>query len=270
MPETSFHGPLASRTVLVACSARKLGALVAGIEAMGGQVLPFPVIEVHAIDDTQPLDAALASLKQYAWIIFTSAYGVRFFMQRLKRSGIPMPPDLMPRLCAIGPATAREIRESGYGVALIPEKYVAEGLVEALEKYHGGLEALAGCRILIPRAKEARAILPETLSAAGILVDVVPCYETVRAEPDREILLLLRNRKPEMLVFTSSSAIRSFVEILGKEEGTRLLLESAVAVLGPVTGNTAESFGKIPDVVPRENSIESLLEAICSYFSHGR
>jgi uroporphyrinogen III methyltransferase/synthase len=264
--EFSSHRPLANRVLVVASSAKKMNELVAGIEAMGGKALSFPVIEVHEIDNKHPLDEALASLKEYTWIIFTSAYGVRFFMQQLKRAGLSLPPESMPRICAIGPATAQEVQESGYKVELIPEKYVAEGLVEALEKYYGGLQALAGCRVLIPRAKEAREVLPEVLSTAGILVDAVPCYETVRAEPVQEILQQLKGKKPDMLLFTSSSAMKGFVEILGKEEGIRMLMESAVAVLGPVTASTAESFGKRVEVMPRENTVASLLEAIREYY----
>jgi uroporphyrinogen III methyltransferase/synthase len=240
--------------------------LAAGIEALGGNALSFPVIEVQDIEDKKPLDEALASLKEYSWIIFTSAYGVRFFVQRLRQIGINMPAESMPRICAIGPATAREVRESGYSVELIPQKFVAEGLVEALGKYHGGLQALAGRRVLLPRAKEAREVLPEELAAAGIRVDAVPCYQTVRAEAAQGILRQLKSKKPDMLVFTSSSAIKSFIEILGKDAGIKMLLESAVAVLGPVTGCMAESFGKSAEILPRENTIASLLEAIREYY----
>jgi uroporphyrinogen III methyltransferase / synthase len=271
MSDGSFSSkPLANRTILIACSPKKLAELASGIESMGGNALSLPVIEVHATDDMRPLDEALASLKKYAWIIFTSAYGVRYFFQRLRQTGIKLPPENMPRICAIGPATAREVHESGYSVELIPEKYVAEGLIEALEKYHGGLQALAGRRVLIPRAEAAREVLPEALTAAGIRVDAVPCYQTVRAEPDPEILQQLRNQKPDMLVFTSSSAIKSFIDILGKDAGVRMLQESAVAVLGPITGDTAASFGKSADIVPRENTIASLLEAIGEFYGSRR
>jgi uroporphyrinogen III methyltransferase / synthase len=262
--------PLANRTILLACSAKKMAELAAGIEAMGGNALLFPVIEVQDVEDKQSLDNALASLNEYAWIIFSSAYGVKFFVQRLKRLGIRMAGENMPKICAIGPATAKEIHESGYDVELVPEKFVADGVLEALTKYHGSLEALAGRRVLIPRAKEAREVIPEALAAAGILVDAVPCYQTVRAEPVQASIEQLKNQHPDMIVFTSSSTIKSFVEILGKREGIKALMESTVAVLGPITADTAESYGKSPDVLPRENTIASLLEAIHEYYSRRR
>jgi uroporphyrinogen III methyltransferase/synthase len=238
--------------------------LVSGLAAMGANVLPLPVIEARPIEDTHLLDKALASLPEYAWIIFTSAYGVRFFMQRLSASRLN--PN-MPKMCAVGPATASEIREFGYEAALIPRQFVAEGVLEALGKYHGGLQHLAGRRILLPRAKEARELLPEALTAAGAEVDVVPCYQTVRAEIDQDVLRQLRVKRPDLIIFTSSSTIRNMIDILGREEGKRMLLESPVAVLGPVTGRTAESFGKCAEIVPGENTVAALLEAIRDYYS---
>jgi uroporphyrinogen III methyltransferase / synthase len=251
----------------VACSAKKMVELIAGIEAMGGNAIPFPVIETQDIVDKQLLDKALHSLQEYAWIIFTSAYGVSYFMQRMQELGIRTSAREMPTVCAIGPATARALQEYGFEAALIPEKFVAEGVIAALEKFCGGLQSLAGRRILIPRAKEAREVLPEALAVAGALVDVAPCYQTVRAEPDEDVLNRLKERKPDLAVFASSSAIKNFVDILGEEDGRRTLAESAVAVIGPVTFRTAESFGKRPEIIPKENTIASLLEAIRLYYS---
>jgi uroporphyrinogen III methyltransferase / synthase len=265
--EPLFPKPLLNCTILVACSAKKMVELVAGIEAMGGSTLPLPVIETQGIDDKRVLDKALNSLHEYAWIIFTSAYGVSYFMQRMNELGIMMSAEKMPDICTIGPATARALQEFGYEPTLIPDNFVAEGIIEALEKYCGGLNTLAAKRILIPRAKEAREVLPEALAAAGALVEVAPCYQTVRAEADGNILDRLRKQKPDLAVFTSSSSIRNFVDILGQEDGKRTLLESTVAVIGPITAGTAESYGKRPEIIPEENTIASLLESIRLYYS---
>ena len=257
--------PLLNRTILVACSAKKMVELVSGLEAMGGRVLPFPVIEAQAIEDRHLLDQALASLQEYGWIIFTSAYGVTFFMTRLSERGTRI--ESMPKICAIGPATAAAVREFGYEPALMPKRFLAEGVLEALENFHGGLRNLAGCRILLPRAKEARELLPEALTAAGVQVDVVPCYQTVRAEIDKDTIRKLREEKPDLAVFTSSSTIRNLFDILGQEDGKRVLMDSIVAVLGPITGRTAESFGKRAEIIPEQNTVSGLLEAILRYYS---
>jgi uroporphyrinogen III methyltransferase/synthase len=263
----SIQKPLLHRTILVACSAKKMIELVAGLEAMGGNALPFPVIETQEIEDKQPLDRAIASLHLYTWLVFTSAYAVSFFMRRLKERGTAPGRQALPKICAIGPATAKAVSNFGYDVALVPEQFVAEGVVEALRKFSGGLHSLKGQRFLLPRAKEGRELLPAALSTLGAVVDVVPCYQTVRAELEESVIQRVRATKPDLVVFTSSSTVRNVIDILGQEDGNRMLLESVVAVIGPVTGSTTESFGKRAEIVPKENTIASLLEAICSYFS---
>lgn len=271
MPETSLKSkPLSNLTVLIVCSAKKMSELAAGIEAMGGSALPFPVIEARDIEDKRCLDEAIVSLHKYDWIVFTSAYGVSFFMKRIKELGASAPIHGMPKICAIGPATAAAVRESGSDVALVPRQFVAEGVLEALADYGGGIRALAGKCILIPRAQEAREILPSALAEAGATVDVVPCYQTVRAEPEESTTLRLREKKPDLTIFTSSSCIRSLVDLLGETEGRKLLIQSVVAVIGPITGSTAESFGKRAEIMPEENTIASLLQAISVYYAGRR
>jgi uroporphyrinogen III methyltransferase/synthase len=257
---------LKNRTILVACSAKKMVELASGLETMGGTVLPFPIIEAQAIEDAQELDRALASLQDYDWIIFTSAYGVSFFMQRLNESGICAEASSIPKIAAVGPATAEALSEFGYTPALIPKQFVAEGILEALIDYYGSPQHLKGCRVLLPRALKAREWLPEALKAAGAHVDIIPCYRTIRGTIDDAMISKLRESKPDLIVFTSSSTIQNMIALLGQEEGIRLLMESTIAVLGPITGRTAESFGKKAEIVPEENTIASLLGAIGKFY----
>lgn len=258
--------PLHDRRVLLACSETKKSALAAGLEALGARVLHLPVIELREIEDTHRLDQALATLHAYSWIIFTSSYGVRFFMQRLKHSGAGGRLKAMPKICAIGPATAKDVKAFGYEVTLVPEQYVAESVVDALQKF-SGLRSVAGQHILIPRAEDARELLPAALAASGAQVDVVPCYRNVRAEPDADLIRQIQTTTLDLIVFTSSSTVRNMVDIVGPEDGKRMLLESVVAVLGPITGHTAESFGKRAEIIPRTSTIESLIEEIRRYYS---
>jgi uroporphyrinogen III methyltransferase/synthase len=251
--------------VLVACSERKLPEFVDGLEALGATVFPLPVIRLYEVEDKQPLDQAIARINEYSWIIFTSVYGVTFFLQRLNELGrVENRP--FPKVCAIGPATARAVNDLGFQVALMPEKFVAEGVVEALGKHLGTLTSLAGQRILLPRALEAREVLPEALIASGAIVDVVPCYRNARGEIEESRLQQLRSGKPDLIIFTSSSTARNLIDILGLEDGKKMLQESTVAVLGPITRDTVESFGKSAEIVPEESTIASLITAICSYF----
>jgi len=263
--ESHSSKPLQNQRILVACSAKKMVELATGLETMGGSVLPFPVIEARDIEDKHSMDQAISSLSKYAWIIFTSAHGVDFFMQRLNQRGYESRD--MPKICAVGPATAAAMHTYGHEADLIPAQYVAEGVLQALVDYHGGIQHLAGLDILLPRAEKAREFLPQALAAAAAKVDVVACYRTVRSKIDPDTMQKLRQSKPDLLVFTSSSTINNFMDILGADVGRRMLMQSKVAVIGPVTASTAAALGRRADIIPRENTIPALMEAIREYYS---
>jgi uroporphyrinogen III methyltransferase / synthase len=259
--------PLLNKTIFAVCSAKKMAELQAGLESMGGRVVPLPVIEPSEIEDKRDLDRALRSLDKHSWIIFSSVYGVAFFAKRVDELGIRIN-TAAQKICAVGPATAKALKEAGLEPALVPEEYVAEGVVQALDRYHGGLQNLAGHCILLPRALEARDTLPNALIEAGAKVDVVPCYQTMKADLGKAMVARLRATVPDLIVFTSSSTIKNLMAILGQDYGKSLLLNSTVAVIGPITAKTAESFGKAADVIPKENTVASLIEAIRERYDH--
>jgi uroporphyrinogen III methyltransferase/synthase len=257
----SCRSPLSGSVVVVACSPLKLEVLATALHSLGAEVMPFQAIEIRDLSGAG-LDAALERLERYDWLIFTSAYGVLFFSRRLVR---PVPPNL--RVCAIGPATAARARDCGLRVDLVPDEFVAEGVVRALARQCGGVAGIAGKRFLLPRAKEARDVIPDALSAAGALIDVVPCYETVQAPVQPELIRQIRERKPDLLVFTSSSNVVNFVSIMGRQAAGELLAASTVAVLGLVTARTLGTFGKHAEIIPAESSISALVDAIRAYWT---
>jgi uroporphyrinogen III methyltransferase/synthase len=166
-----------------------------------------------------------------------------------------------PKICAAG------LRKFGCEATLLPRKYVGEGILKALIDYYEGIHHLAGLDILLPRAKAAREFLPEALSEVGAKVDVVPRYQAVCSKIDPGTMEKLEEKRPDLFVFTSSSTINNLIDILGAGVGRRLLMETTVAVIGPITASTAAAFGKRADIIPRENTIASLLEAIREYYS---
>jgi uroporphyrinogen III methyltransferase / synthase len=257
---------LAPKTALIACSELKAPSLAAGLRALGTDVIFCPVIQLREIADTGALDSALDHLNDYSWIIFTSAYGAGIFNKRAHARGLLPAAYREVALCAVGPATAEILENAGWRVTLIPKEFVAEGILSALGQRCGGLQSLAGLRILLPRAREARDILPRTLEGAGALVDVVPCYEMVLPDLERALAQSIVDHPPELLVFTSSKTVTNFVALLG-QTAKDLLSEATVAVLGPITARTVSGFGKTADIIPVENSIPSLLDAIRAYYA---
>ncbi|HYK87139.1 MAG TPA: uroporphyrinogen-III synthase [Acidobacteriota bacterium] len=258
--------PLEGKYVGVACSPMKFGPLMEALREMGAQVDPLDVIAIRELEDNSALDAALVNLDSYTWTIFTSSYAAVFFSRRVFARGLEKELLKLRNVCAVGPGTADTLRKHGIEVTLIPEEFVAEGVLRALADRHGGLTGLAGAGILLPRAKEARDVLPRELRTAGARVDVVPCYETVEGRIHTEVLKRMRTHDPDLLIFTSSSTVRNFLSILGPEEGKRLICGAVVAALGPVTAGTVESSCKKAEIQPRENTIPSLLEAVREFY----
>jgi uroporphyrinogen III methyltransferase/synthase len=251
---------LRGKRVVIACSEDKAKALSLGLEEMGAEVAVLPVVSIRPMAESEAMRKALGEIRSYDWILFTSGHAVRFFSRHLTQSGI-LPADLPP-ICAIGPATAVVARQQGYRVELIPEQFVAEGVLRALIDHYGGMDRLAGARFLLPRAKEGRELLPRELAKSGATVDVVPCYETVPGEITEETRRNLTDRAPDLLVFTSASTVRNFALLLGSK------CPGKVAALGPVTAEAAVSvFGRC-EIVPQEATISSLIDAIRVFYRH--
>jgi uroporphyrinogen III methyltransferase/synthase len=264
------NGPLHGKRALVASSAGKLQELVEGLEELGARALPFPTIELRALQDQSPLDAALAAIEDYSWIIFTSTHGVLFFLSRMKELNYSVERRRGIQVCAVGPSTAAALRDAGIEVSLVPEEYAAEGVLRALAKFHGGLHNLAGKKILLPRAREARDLLPRELEAAGAKTDIVVCYENVLPDVEARSLQAVLAAPPDLLVFTSSSAVNNFIKLFGEGEGRKLLMRATVAALGGITARTAAAHGKAVEILPGESTIVSLLEAIASYYDNDK
>ncbi len=261
---------LAGMRAFVACTAKTAARLDAGLRLLGAQVQAVPLIEIRAGTAQELLDAALDSLESYEWIVFTSSYGVHHCLERMTQRGLPPERLAAAKICAIGPETASRLRAARLATTLMPDEYTAEGIVAALASRYGGAAGLAGRRILLLRAREARDVLPRELAAAGAVVDVIACYENVPAAVDPAVIDGLRRHPPHLLVFTSSLTVRCFIRLLGESEGRGMLASAAVAALGPVTASTVRSYGKKPEIVPPQSTVDSLLEAVRRHFEQRR
>ncbi len=224
------------------------------LDALGGTVIEFPTIDFRPAADTAPLDNAIAHLSDYDWIIFTSANGVRFFVDRLG-SPASVLGSLRARVCAIGPATRRAVENLHIKVDLMPDEYVAESLVRAFEAHD-----LAGKRILLPRAAVARDLVPQELARRGAHVDVVETYRTVVPEDAaaRAKEIFFGGSRPDWITFTSSSTVRNFLSAAGPEA----LHGVHIASIGPVTTATLRQHGLVISTEAAKFTIDGLVEAI--------
>ncbi len=252
--------PLFGKTIVVTRACAQASALTAKLEELGARVAEVPAIRIVPPASYAPLDAAIAKLETYNWLIFTSANGVEAFLARLRAAGRDCRALHAAKIAAIGSGTARALAGVGITADLVPATYKAEELADALRE-----QLRPGDRILLARAKIAREVLPERLRACGAAVDVVTAYETVCDSAGRETLLrLLEEGAADAVTFTSSSTVTSLLSLLGDKQD--LLRRTALAVIGPVTAATCARHGLVPAITAATYTIDGLVTALQNYF----
>lgn len=247
---------LQHKRILVTRTRRQASDLAARLEALGASPILIPTIEIVAPESYAPLDAALAELETFDWVLFTSANAVEVFGQRRDPSRLPR------KIAVIGPATARAVQGIGLEADLIPPKYVAESLADALAP-----EARGG-RILLIRAAEARDVLPEALTTAGASVTIAEAY---RNQTPAESIPALRQlfgapgEYPDAITFTSASTARNLIALL---DAAAVTLPSSVALvsIGPITSQALRELGYTPRIEAAEPTIDALVQSLGDYF----
>lgn len=257
--------PLFGKRVLMTRAKEQAGELAALLTGYGAEAIEAPTIMIVPPFDWAPVDQAISRIETYHWIIFTSVNGVARFMTRLWETGFDSRCLGGRQLCCIGPRTAEELEKFGVKADVIPTDYQAEGVLEALEQ-----RDLKKVRILIPRAEVARELLPGELRARGAHVDVVPVYRTVIPDPnDGGLRQQLMDHRIQVVTFTSSSTVKNFVTMLGGVDAVRVLVRSVtIACIGPITAKTAEEHGLTVSIMPKENTIPALVDAIAHYYKN--
>ncbi|MBO8172521.1 MAG: uroporphyrinogen-III synthase [Bacillaceae bacterium] len=257
--------PLDGKRILITRAPHQADELAALIRQKGGEPVSVPLIKTisPADPDTQKaLTTTLSLLDQFDWIIFTSTNAVNFFFEHLGKRG-KTPADISHlRTAVVGPKTAQLLREKGLSVDVMPEQYDAEGLLQALEQ-----TLKPGARVLFPRAKQVRRLLPESLKEKGVDLTEVVIYETVPAMEYRETLhRLIRNREVDAITFTSSSTVKHFVSFLEGYNRETYLKGIRLVSIGPVTAKTAEKLGVKIDAFARTYTMQGLVEALCQLY----
>jgi len=253
---------LFGRTVVVTRARAQASELVRRLSDLGAACLESPTIKVVPPEDWSPLDAAIDNLGTYDWLVFTSVNGVSFFFERLyeKDNDVRALKDVST--AAIGPTTAKRLRDFGLKSDIIPETYRAESIVEAFKQ-----EPMNGKRVLLPRAKEARPVLPVELRKMGAIVDEIAAYQTEQARENVDVLIRrLEEGSIDLLTFTSSSTVRNFKALLPPERFESLIKGVTVAAIGPITAETARELGFKVDIMAQDYTIDGLCEAILRHY----
>ena len=258
--------PLAGRRIAITRPREQADALARQLEALGARVTLLAAIRIAPIEDSAPLDAAIAQLGSYDWLVFTSVNGVAAFTERLAATDHTWDGRGLAQVAAIGPATAAALERAGVPVALMPDEYVAEGILD-------GLGMVAGQRLLLARADIARRTLAEGLRLRGAEVDEVAAYRTIPQPVAPELIERIlgdeRGERVDAITFTSSSTALGLLQGLTAtgRKPAEALRGVALAAIGPITAATLREHGLEPAVVAQEYTIPGLTTALVAYFS---
>ncbi len=251
--------PLFGKTIIVTRSRDQASAFSEQLIELGANVLEYPTINITDPDDFGPLDRELKNLDSTDWLIFTSVNGVDAFFNRIFELGRDVRDLKGVKICSIGPSTTERIKEFHVSVDCQPPKYVAESVVEALEK----VEEIKGKRFLMPRTDIARSYIPEELKKRGAEVSDIIAYKTELAtDGDNIVLDKLKDGEVDIVTFTSASTVKNFLKIIGADNLSAFKHNVQFASIGPITNESAEEMNIDISIKAKEYTIPGLVQAI--------
>jgi len=242
--------PLRGLKIVVTRPRDQAAEMIAELKALGAEAVSVPAIMIRPIRPNPALDRALAQLDSYHYLVFTSRNSVEIFFTALKAKSLTKRKLSHLAVACIGPATETAVKKVGIKCWIKPRSFVAEALLAAFPR------RLQGQRVLLPRAKEAREVLPQGLEKRGAIVDVVPVYESVPARPWPKI-----PKGTDIVVFTSSSTVVNFMR------KARIPKKTKIACIGPITQAEVEKHGRKADMVAQEFTAQGLVKAIIEYIA---
>jgi uroporphyrinogen III methyltransferase / synthase len=278
--------PLHGRRVVVTRARAQASGLAATLRGLGAQVVELPAIRIEPRIESDEVRQAVERIDEYALICVTSPNGAHLLFEAMREAGldarafggtpkqqqvgrggagaaakteaqggpggrVAVPEEAGTIVAAIGPGTAQALAEHGIAADVVPERFVAEALVEALADID-----VKGRKVLVARADEARDVLPDALRERGAEVDVVALYETVREAPDPEAVEAAQSA--DYVTFTSSSTVRNLTEALGD----RFPNGARIVSIGPITSQAARDAGLEVHIEAERHDIDGLVDAL--------
>ncbi len=256
--------PLHGQRVAVTRARAQASGLAAKLHELGADVVETPAIRIEprpvegeiltAVDALAGDGGGPAGNSGYSLVCFTSTNGVRLFLSALATRGFDVLALTAPTIAAIGPGTAAELARQGVHADVVPERSVAESLVEALAAV-----PVEGQRVLVARGGGGRDVLPEALRGRGAAVDVIALYDTVVEPLSQEQRAALAN--VDYVTFTSASSVRNLLTSLGDDDASPLG-RARLASIGPITSDAARALGLTVDVEAKSHDVDGLVEAL--------
>ncbi|KGM97790.1 uroporphyrinogen-III C-methyltransferase [Clostridium botulinum] len=248
--------PLFGKNIVVTRSRVQSSNLVERIIDLGGNPIEIPAIKIEEIPNNVELDNGIKNIHEFNYLIFTSRNAVKIFFKRLFELNFDSRNLGNLKVVSIGTGTSDELKNYGIIPDILPKKFVAESVVESLKEV---LEK--DDKIFIPRSSEARTYLVEELNKL-CNVKEVKIYNTIKDSGNKdEIINLLNNKNIDYITFTSSSTVKNFIEIIGKEN-IKILKDTKLVSIGPITSKTIEEFGLKVYNEAEEYTIEGIIKTL--------
>ncbi len=253
--------PLFGKRIVVTRAADQAPALSGRLRELGAEVLEVPAVRIARLD-LGLLRSAIEELSVYDWIVFTSRNGVSLFWEQLLSSGRDARALAGLRIAAVGAATAGALLEHGIAVDVIPERFVAEGLIDALRDRAD----VSGAHVLHVGAEGARDVLRAGLEELGASVTLLPVYRSVpQPEGAENLRAALEHGEVDLITLTSASAVSGLLDAVGEAAARG----ASAASIGPITSEAARAAGLDVSVEATESTIDGLVDAIAMAFARG-
>ncbi|MGC1484773.1 MAG: uroporphyrinogen-III synthase [Candidatus Acidiferrum sp.] len=258
--------PLAGKTVVVTRAAAQSGRLVEELATRQANVKLLPLVSFAPPEDFAEMDAALARMDSFDWIIFTSANAVQAVERRRREfCGDPGSTLSHARAAAVGPATAEEAEHAGFSVDYVATSHNGAGLADELR------EELAGRSVFLPRSDRANADLPTALRRNGAIVTEVVAYRTLPPnDADREQLNAGLRDVVDGILFFSPSAVHNFLELVGRERLAALQGRAVMVAIGPTTARALSAAGFQRIARAADTTTEAVVEALEGHLARTR
>jgi uroporphyrinogen III methyltransferase/synthase len=246
--------PLFGKRIVVTRATQQASGLTEKLRDLGAEVIEMPSTRIARLD-LSPLRRAIADLRDYQWLVFTSQNAVAIFWEQLLASGRDARALAGLKVSAVGPATAGALLERGIAVDTIPERFVAEALLEIMR----ARDDVAAANVLYVTAEGSRDVLPEGLRGMGAEVEVIHAYQSISdGEGADRLARAIEAGKVDLVTFTSGSSVRGYVEAVGADLATRV----PAASIGLQTSDALRASGVEVRCEARESTIDALVSAI--------
>jgi len=259
--------PLFGKTIVVTRAKGQALPLIELLEQAGAQVILFPTIEINDPESFRLIDERIKHLKEYDYLVFTSANGVRGFLNRIQKLHKDLRCFNGIKIAVLGEMTAQVLRRHLLYPEIVPGFFTSKHLVEEFRK-----EGMNGKNVLLIRSKLSSNMLPSRLRRMGAKVDEVSAYTVKKPQSDsKNVLRLFKNHGVDIITFTSPSTFNNFCSLMKGQPMAKLLKGVKVAAIGPVTKREIAKHGIRIAITASQHTASGLVDAIIAYYqSKGR